>query len=70
MVAFFFVLVRGVLVLALEFVGVAVVMVGSLKVDGMSPLCWVVAGCVIGLWLTTMVCKLVVTSVTAKLEAA
>ena len=50
--------------------GVAVVMVGSLKVDGMSPLCWVVDGCVSGLWLTTTVCKLDVTSVIAKLEAA
>ena len=63
-----FILVTRVLVWALELVGVAVVMVGSLKVDGMSQLCWAVAGCVIGLWLTTVVCKLAVTSVT--LEAA
>ena len=70
MVTFFFVFVNGVLVWALELVGVAVVMVGSLKVDGMSPLCWVVDGCVSGLWLMTTVCRLVVTSVIAKLEAA
>ena len=70
LVAFCFVLVNGVMVFAFELVGVAVVVVGSLKVDGISPLCWAVAGCVIGLWLTTEACNMVVTSVTAKLEAA
>ena len=65
LVAFCFVLVKGLLVFAFELVGVAVVVVGSLKLDGISPLCWAFAGFIIGLWLTTEACNMVVTSVTA-----
>ena len=42
---------------------------GHENFNGISPLCWVVGDCITGLWLIIDACNMVVTSVTAKLEA-
>ena len=59
----------GVLVIvwALEFVGVAMVIVGSLRVEGMAPLCWEVEGCVCTLWVMwhlSLLCRKLLVGVT------
>ena len=69
LVAFLFVLFNGVLVLGVVPVGVAVEAVASGKFGGISIPCWEVGDCITGLWLISDACNMVVTSVTAKLEA-
>ena len=61
----------GVLVMVwvLEFVGVALVAVGSRRVEGMALWSREVEGCACTLWLRTNVCRLDVTFVTAVLKS-
>ena len=58
------------MVWVLEFVGVALVAVGSRRVEGMALWSREVEGCACTIWLRTMVCRLDVTFVTAVQKTA